>query len=94
MTRLDGIRPAAESCYLGPRPPALVHRSAAVASSLVGFILLGLAFGLDRILMIEQDVMLSLMLALAPAGVFLVFEGLLSLWREARLRAVARLEKP
>ena len=71
-----------------------MHPPAAIASSVVGFVLIGLAFGLDRILMIEPDVMLSLMLALAPAGVFLAFEGLLSLWRAARLRAVARLENP
>ncbi len=67
---------------------------AARISIVLGFVLIVIAFELDRVIMIEQDVMLSLMVALAPAGAFLLFEGLLSLWRNARLRAVEQPDKP
>jgi hypothetical protein len=71
-----------------------VRPRAALVSIVLGFLLIILAFELDHVMMIEQDVMLSLMLALAPAGAFLLFEGVLTLWRDERLRAVERLEKP
>jgi chromate transport protein ChrA len=72
----------------------IVRARTAGISIVLGSVLIVLAFQLDRVIMIDQEPMLALMLALAPAGVFLVFEGVLTLWRDARLRAVEPLEKP
>ena len=66
----------------------------AALACVIGALLIGVAFSLGRFLMIDPDVMTAFMLALVPPGVFALLEGLLSFWRDARMRALLRAEKP